>query len=841
MHWLQVFGTLVIFFCHWCVGLNCDGTPPLYQKDAKLIATTQDIIKWSLDKARWTDAEWYVNRYLSPEYFTILAVVPDRTCTGTDSYWIGDFYGRNTDYKSVSRSDIGLWGDESKKAYYCIEKCTQSDYSVLSRNHLLYCETGVMAISGQVDGYVTNLADCYYGWQKDANGLWTQRNAPYIDITATNVPGETFCTCKSAPTRYLYKDNWHYQSTILKSTTQDNGLDLFTVFGKKIAFCARTPCSAGQRQICLSSNCDGTKENDEQCQMSCTNCNDDQFSDGGQLCMDRSTCPVDSSTVKDAVVIERITQGKSNSHNNLCRCDDSHYIKSSGNLYEDNSVFQAHLGSCQPCTDSCSVGYVARGCQKDVDNVCVCAPGYEENDDNECVECTEGKYKTDPDITTYDSSSLNKQSIKCDKCPDITQSEPGSTSRDQCKCPANFDLIDDENCESCKFIDADRPARPFDEAECRECSPGQVWQDTEENTENHYCESWKDANMIMQIECLPSKQPPKWRVSPSHDAFTLSSTAAKQTLNSLNPFWTLAYINTSPRNWTRGSIYKSCADCLDTKYRLACGGPSLINTDSTDLQRPDVYNIAVNISAEAQAVSLDINFETEFMYDIVCPNNDATPADDVAILRDGVCMDCEHCGLNQYVKGCSANNKGVCEQCSTCGISGDSLRIRKNYLYHPNERQCDNPATVDCQEQKCTPGRITQNKQGVDIYQVRVNCGLHEVTIWDPQTPKLENVDMKTKVYQGQDKFSRGDFLAYCPPGFYVNSDCFDDEKDWNAQCCLLCTTHDATAKRGPTYSECPGNLGYDTQQYVERCENGYFETLDDQNNIICTACQTCT
>ena len=886
MHWLSLLAMIFVCFSRVGMCMNCDGSIPSYQSGNVIIDNTKRVQEAAAAKQT---TFWHKVKDDIPgaTYYKIIAVIPAISCSSKAQYWFqecfmtsGDFgcylhdiwkdqFGdwRNLPF-TVDENEIDLFGQESKWA--CLDQvptvggvmvpnCVSSSYSEKSKTNLQTCTNslnlpgnwilaatpGVMTVIDDPYTPVTNLADCFYGM--DENGdlyltTWWKDNKPETeeeralffkeDGDFKQMPRETFCECREVPNPVILSGKQHYRSEGL-TTEQANENQLFRVFKSVVALCVEKECDEeGKRQEC--GECDATKEPDERCQITCAHCDDGEYADG-RLCLPKSTCPSNSYAIESERKL-----------NTLCKCNPEFYIDKTNDdakFYENDQAFQAHEGTCKPCTTTveCNDGtnetkYAAAGCDGVRNAICVCNKGYEGDSEvptnsPECTQCERGYYKDEIDQVFPKGTSNERKHESCKECPDkkMTYGDPGATNASQCECDISM-ILNGENCAPCHDVDPSKPYRAKGELACRDCDHRNVF-----DFENRICKTWSDSKMVIEIECLPTLK--KWKLSRRYDTFVRTSTGSRETLDPAHEYWMQAYANVNATGWKITNLFRACASCPTGKYRIACGGAVQTKKEFGN----EEYVIALKINGTRSLKTLNDQFASTEDYDIICPGDEESKS--VDILREGMCMDCKECDSGDYADGCDANDAGSCKKCDVCETEDEILKDAKEYLYHPNQNQCEASSAQDCERTKCIKSKSKTDQGGRTRYKIGIECGEHDVEIWDPLTPKLANVEMDTKTIPGKGKFEGGVLKNYCPRGFYVDTSCFKKDEDWNSKCCILCNLHDALRKRSAGYRECPGDEDSDTQQYVERCENGFYEKTADgtDSESICEPCETCS
>lgn len=821
--------------CSTALAVNCDGdmfkfgdgSVFVYSKD--LAQTFQSMVALRLDFASipWSK---FRESFTDLKYYQITQVKPDRSCSGEESYYIDEctFNSRFTScttaddtLNSLQTADLfGAWETFMSVSYACVDRCYSLENSRLTHENWVICKDRAnyaMALETEVSSdpkFVTNFADCYHG---------TQHEAGFNTISDKLMTTFYKCVCVAVGNEISIA-NKKYDYGAMRN--ENHGI--FTVHEGKVTVCDTSlPCPRGQYQSC--GKCD-----DQQCLRTCEECNDNEYSNGNQ-CKAKNSCPKNSSAV-----LPQPDDG----YDTVCSCDNDFYIQRKDvtfQLLEENAAFEAHQATCQPCSgqSKCTeIGTVAKGCQKDKDDDCVCAAGYTD-EAGTCVPCAENTYKKSSNSIVANVkdgvTSFARPNIDCAACPHDKMLAPqASTNISACKCAeswiqevtANNKII----CKTCFSVDQKKPYRAFDEPQCTDCKARHIF-----DHESQQCKRWEDNDMTMDIQCSPDSQ--SFTLNPRFDEFVRFSTqTTKEILNPNHDLWTRAYSNIDASKWSISNLFRKCSACKNNEYRLACGGPVRQSDDFAN----ETYLIAVNINHTATLIELNSKFSNSRDFNTICSSASSSVHSGVSIRREGMCQQCIPCDNGEYVKGCDANQGGVCTTCEKCFLPEPALKHMQEYLDHPLKNQCNGSATQDCTRKKCPQSFTKTNIDDEKLYYIQIHCGVHDVTIWDPDTPRLQDTTILSKTYTGLGKYHAGEPIHYCPTGYYVDTDCFTENSAWNPACCKLCTTHDALKRRGAGYQECPGNRDSDTQKYVERCENGFFETEVDGERQ-CSQCETCS
>ena len=682
----------------------------------------------------------------------------------------------------------------------------------------------------QTNFFVNTLADCYWGVDslyRPKTFMWTLLDT-WTDRALTEP--ETKCVCAKVPqemTELIQNQFGNANTLVYKHLQQPDSFDL-SIYGqhdifsitnlKTVALCLQSNCDPGQFRQC--STCDNYR-----CQSRCALCPQTKWSYGNEIaCFNHLDCPANSNPSLLVTTTRR---------NTMCRCTDNMYVKEITNderftkkalELESDGSFESHLGQCTQCKSISECDNTTEyldGCVNGEDHECVCKAGYYSVKGN-CQACQDFEYKI------ADKKGVQEE---CTKCIDSGQkTRPGAATQADCYCGESlFFEQDSRRCVPCRDLFPKKPYRAqFDPPNCTECHSRSKF-----NFEEG-CQRWEDIGMVMTIQCIN----PTWRINPPYDQFIRDSTDyIPETLNPAHDLWKRAYANVNAKTWKITDLFKGCSNCRPGQYRIACGGPVRLNATF----RSETYQIALKINGTRVLKTLDAQFESSEDYDQICPGDDKSPH--VEILREGKCENCKTCDSGNYVDGCEKNNAGTCKVCDVCDVEDTTLETAKEYLYHPKIDQCVGPTTQDCERRKCDKSKKQEINGLPTKYKIGIECGLHDVDIWDPTTPRLENVEIKTRTIKGTGRYQKGKLEKYCPTGYYVDPDCFKENEDWNRQCCILCKLHDALQKRSSDYRECPGDEDTDTQTYVERCENGFYETTvsDTETTSICKPCSTCS
>jgi len=445
---------------------------------------------------------------------------------------------------------------------------------------------------------------------------------------------------------------------------------------------------------------------------------------------------------------------------------------------------------------------------------CVCLPGFEPTDlttdisiDNPCKVCDDGTFKP----TTANT--------ECERCTtfaneeDMDSAMPRTTHTD-CNCGSKLNKkhffnpssgIGDRSCKACKLFPNGhlQPFKLIDETECRPC-PDLHWFNTYVNPEN--C----TLIPIMELKCQDMGNFGLWNVEPLFDSHAHPLVNFK--FKNGNPVPPGSYLDIN----SRGVRY--CNDqCSNYQYSHLCGRP-----ESSQIYVKDTSN-AITIKTL---------------------NNDVcTPEliQNYKIVREGMCIPCTGCTDSQYNKGCELNNPGTCTACSTQSDCSTS-----QYLYHNKTMGCADPeATTDYECRDCL--KVEEANQEYFIVE---SCGGHSYTRWDPDSTDVTALECSGSA-DSHCKFDvvesvprerhRGTRIPYCPPEYIVDKTCFDradNANTWNAECCLKCSEDNPEKKKSSSYQKCTGSSTIDTQRWVDRCENNYYE---DQNENVCKPCETCS
>lgn len=669
------------------------------------------------------------------------------------------------------------------------------------------------------------------------------------------------CQCREVPRELMqFNDNdgllWTVHSgnqiRYMRSANSDDAnkdlelmsrtsLSAITLTSKVVVQCPDQSCALGQYRT--------AQPTAFSCNSVCSDCVPPTWGYGEHLtCFAKTECP------QNASAIDTFNSLPATHRNTMCKCNSNFYVTQqlqsflpfkAYTIYE-HGLFEGHLGQCTQCSSMSACNVVTQtlsACVDGFNSICVCTKGHFQKD-NTCVPCQRSEYKeADYVQTTVPGANgvISSQHIQnsCQECPDIDRMDthttyPYASDETACDCSESwfYDEITGHNpdgmgkCKQCELQDRSKPYRAKGEKQCRDC-PARTTFDAGE------CKPWQDSNMVMQIQCLSSEQ--KWTIFPTFDKFVRESTSSSiETLNSAHDYWMRAYANVNAKEWNTGDLFTACSKCTEDKYRIACGGPVRVVEDFGN----EKYVIALSINQRPTLMTLDDRFRSNQTYDVICPQN--KESENVTILRQGKCEKCIQCNNGEYVQGCGVNQGGVCTTCEKCFLPESALKPMQEYLDHPLNNQCNGSATQDCTRKRCERSFTKTNFDDEKLYYIQIHCGVHDVTIWDPDTPRLQDTTILSKTYTGLGKYHAGEPKHYCPTGYYVDTDCFTENSAWNPACCKLCTTHDALKRRGPGYQQCPGNRDSDTQEYVERCENGFFETEVDGERQ-CSQCETCS
>ena len=675
-------------------------------------------------------------------------------------------------------------------------------------------------------------------------------------------PTVTHCECATMPARVVlakggqvtanFMSYWRQlimtdptaESLLLEQADRDvgGGIDalagLFTRHGswKILVRCVKAAdCVPGQFQTC--SACSGTKA---QCVNRCQNCAKEEYSNADSiLCSPRTVCPENSNTFADDIDTHWIPTA----YNTFCECKPNFYLSRSAQPYAEDEalkldyIFESHRGTCAACKtiDQCpnAMSYTLEGCGGEANHICKCARGYYGTDNgptmdmSNCKACESGNYQEDTGSTDCE---------ECDEQEDKMLSALASVNESACYCTTNYKRAASNANVKCEKCPQQLPSREASlTAICRDCDPGYHFK-REILHEKSECKSWKVMNWLMQLTCSDDKLV----LDPIQDTFAFNAWRTQQIqINSLWDQWKQKYLAINPTSWDK--ILLDCRPCDDLHYRLGCGGPvKIISADNIITYQLVVQNHSANatqqvlvLNSQHQLVSSDLQW--------TCDTSGVVQ--NVSIVRRGKCEPCRECSHTQqqleFVQGCAPNFAGTCEPCSKCDSTDDELIMADEYVDHPNGNvHCHKPSKQDCELKPCDKKRKLELLPPLSGFQYKqiIECGLKDVQSWNPDTDRLDNVIMQKRTITGSDRYSSGKELNYCPPDFYVDKKCFDSNIEWTSTCCILCQQAQGTQKKRGDWKRCSGDLDHDTQHYVQRCDNGFFE----DENATCRACQTC-
>lgn len=483
--------------------------------------------------------------------------------------------------------------------------------------------------------------------------------------------------------------------------------------------------------------------------------------------------------------------------------------------------------TCEPCT-TCAENEVNIRCssdQKPQHGQCVCDQGYYKNFD--CQPVPLGFFKDKP-------GNDNHQDCKKVRGSYFTTENVASISIDACVCQQNYEYDAEED--RCKPCTGNTPYNEINGTGCRACHPYEYWT-------NNACQNLSRMELSFENEALYIKGQDKYRpfevpVDP----------IIQQRKNRALPSDSYLDIpNHKP---------KSCPKCQAPFHeRQACGTPHIKSqtekqlwvrwTDDNQIERENLLTTPI----------ADDGLQKFNSYSFWEQKN---KLNDLRIKREGKCVRCHSCPSGKYQSKCIDGGESTCIDCTldaqSCLIDQD----KQFYLFHNLSTYRDNTWTGGCDlspniaqtDYECMPCE-KWTRQGDDYY-LLLGCGTtSQDTRWKEGGNTNDQLKLSDSTSTNEDKNDYASFkqrIPYCAPGWYVDTSdnqCFlstdtSSTKPWNTECCKKCgDISSAQKKRGPNFTPCSGATNKDTEQYVDRCENGHYTEMVNGTQT-CKACTTC-
>ena len=502
----------------------------------------------------------------------------------------------------------------------------------------------------------------------------------------------------------------------------------------------------------------------------------------------------------------------------------------------------AMRNECKQCTQ-CSDNQVVLGCgESDLPGTCVCKKGY-----------FKGFYDCEPVRVGWYKSEIGDSSDLIEQCPytgtQKTTRKEAATGIEECVCPQNWYLKTDGWCQKCA---ENTPFRPLtasdDESKCRACELWEYWTGNE-------CQDLKRLKIVIQENALFIESYDEFR----RHGNDIQAQSRKQSVRGENylhvefnqPF----QVFFSAQNNT----VHLCANCSDPfSDRVGCGGQ---NVYPKWITFQDIYpNPVVRREWFLSNVAGSSDNDYKYLASKFHQNHE--------VIREGRCMKCKECEKGQYQSGCLEQT--TCTQCldiAQCD-SNHYLAHATNAVPGDNDvwvGACDVNPNNARSDYFCAPCRKWQEEEGE--YSLLIGCGnTLTFTRWSPESQYDVKLNVVMCNYQESNEncklapltvhptpsayMAHTATIPYCAPGWWVNIEAegcllgtdFEGTHEWSSDCCQRCGDADEAKKiRSPDYVSCTGSSSSDTQVFIDRCENNYYEYVHENGDVSsCRQCTTC-
>ena len=469
-------------------------------------------------------------------------------------------------------------------------------------------------------------------------------------------------------------------------------------------------------------------------------------------------------------------------------------------------------GSCSPCT----VGASSSNLPTAIKGVCtVCMSGFESDSRRvSCVSCT--------------ASFFSNDGVLCKECPN------GEISG------YNGDFT---RCEVCR--DIAKPSRPQGSGQtvCTKCLLGE-WFDVETRLCALIPEAFLriDSDNTRTVVMLPSVQ--------GNDAISKQSDALEMYyVHVTNP---TDLIQAPPNHFVNLLYEVQSCDHEDSsaKYTFLdrCGPHAADMTLNWVKARRDGVELYTHVSS--------ILFSDEPLDNI---RSKGLPGKYFLIEKKGREIPCQPCEAGFYNSKCRANQGTVSDGCVEC--VRESTCAPHEFLFHKLPQRCgDARALTDTQCRQCQKIRST----APNMHHIVVGCGKTPLPRWNgvsysidqqktvsecdysAHNPHCRDEDGSLFIQETDHEgfASRGPlYLAYCPPGHFINSQhaqCDSNWREtWDIDCCQHCVGCGTRQKRNRHFVECSGVMMTDTQVdgCTDTCSPGFFEK-DEDGATSCAQCR---
>ena len=560
------------------------------------------------------------------------------------------------------------------------------------------------------------------------------------------------------------------------------------------------PCSPGKYG-------DGCSLNDQgSLQSSCIDCQKGKYNDGttyNTSCLDCELGSVQPSTGQSSCL----------------ECPLGQYAKDKETCEE-----------CLTCDDN-EVNPMCNERRSDNTGVCVCDKGYYK-DAFTCQPVPEGFFKdTSGDEATGKQCTRERGSF-------FTTINVGSTSINDCVCEQNY--VHDTKEDKCNACKGDTPYNPINGSGCRACYRYEYWT-------NNACQNLSRMELSFESSVLKIQDQDKYR------PFETPDTITQQSRNKPLPQNSYLDINTHKP--------ESCPKCPVYHELQACGSPhTTLQGQNQGLKKVWVTWKDGNQISRQHLITTPISEDGTSTFDSYDFWKQMNQQNDLQIRREGKCVRCNTCPSGKYQSKCIDGDDGTCRDCKTDASECSNVQGQHFYLFHNLSTYINEQWTGGCnlfpnmaqKDYECRPCE-TWTRKG-DDYFLLLGCGTtSQDTRWDEDKVTDEEKKLSQKTVDNSNPNHYAEYqtrIPYCAPGWYVDTSDDNDKcplstdttstEPWNPECCKKCgDISSAQKKRGSNFKPCTGATNKDTEEYVDRCENGHYTDMVNGTQT-CTRCTTC-
>lgn len=522
-----------------------------------------------------------------------------------------------------------------------------------------------------------------------------------------------------------------------------------------------------------------------------------------------------------------------------------------------------------------------------------CPQGYKgsANPDLGCEICPAGKYKDttgSSDCVLCPAGKINQDEAQTSSssCNNCESNQEANAQRTQCvSCPAGKFSEPGDSCTECEDTTAGEPTyRTPTMLVCQRCGRKVFVNEDGLNVDCLPCDEWKYSFSGFKCEEISRRRLDFIQgklaniyVKPTKDVFKNARLD-----NSVVEVPEGFYIDlTKDVNEKAGHILHECfaLSCLSGYYRSHCG--SYADHFNVWLSAPSNFqNAEITQDVEFIKVMQRMNRTTFLLQDFrnaLLQSSFIYPdkvmqfiQQNISVIPEGQCQQCKQCIEGHYLLGCNdfvswhthlPPGSGTCLDCTPSGGCPAT-----DYLSHDFAGRCTPSADyIPEQPFTCAACPVSDSNDN-EVYLV-VGCGT-QATLerWHPRAEVDDDGSLLTVTctyseqhdecdhaaeydecencfYDGVRLSSSGGLrnssvMPYCPPGWYVNQTCYEENSDeasrYAPQCCKRCTTcgHGERAVR-----DCNGTSFQDVS-CTDSCAPGEFKQMLPNSDIF--ICQPC-